>query len=105
MRLTKGCVLFAAAFIAVMPTSAGAQDGTDVTWRRGQFPAECARRDLQLLTQLEQYGELRDGRAELASEAFWTMMQARQACYTARVSEGLALYDSIQERTLAGRRQ
>jgi hypothetical protein len=44
-------------------------------------------------------------RGELLDEAFWTMMEARKTCYDARVPEGLALYDTIQEHTLAGRRQ
>jgi hypothetical protein len=82
-----------------------AQDAPSTSWRNGPFPLECARRDLQLINQLEQYGESRDMRPEVANEAFWTMMRARQACYDKRVPDGLALYDTIQTRTLAQRAQ
>jgi hypothetical protein len=82
---------------------AAAQDASSTSWRNGPFPAECAGRDLQLITQLEQYGESRDMRPDVANEAFWTMMRARQACYDKRVAEGLEIYDAIQTRTLAQR--
>jgi hypothetical protein len=105
MNPIKASFLLAAALLIGAPSlgTAGAQDST--IWRNGPFPLECAKRDLQLITQIEQYGESRDMRAEVANEAFWTMMQARQACYDRRVADGLALYDSIQTVTLAQRPQ
>src|SRR5215207_11094090 len=98
-------LLVAAAILIGAPSlgAAGAQDGT--YWRSGPFPLECAKRDLQLITQIEQYGESRDMRPEVANEAFWTMMQARQACYDRRIADGLAIYDTIQTVTLAQRPQ
>jgi hypothetical protein len=97
----KPYIFILAALVTGMPSLAGAQDASTLNWRTGSFPIECATRDLQLITQLEQYGESQYTRGEVTAEAFWTLMGARQACYEARVSEGLALYDSIQERTLA----
>jgi hypothetical protein len=103
MNPIKPSLLLAAALLIGAPSlgSAGAQDNTN--WRNGPFPLECAKRDLQLINQIEQYGESRDMRP--ANEAFWTMMQARQACYDRRIADGLALYDSIQTVTLAQRPQ
>ena len=103
MKSMKPLLLLAATLFLAAPalTAAGAQEAA--TWRKGAFPAECAKRDLQLLTQIEQYGESRDMRPELANEAFWTMMEARRACYEGRIAEGLSVYDSIQARTLAQR--
>jgi hypothetical protein len=105
MKPIRSSFLLAAALLVTSPflSPAGAQEGSD--WRKGPFPLECAKRDLQLITQIEQYGESRDMRPEIANEAFWTMMRARAACYDARVAEGLALYDTIQTRTLAQRAQ
>jgi hypothetical protein len=105
MNPTRTSLLLAAALLIGAPSlgTAGAQDST--SWRNGPFPLECAKRDLQLINQIEQYGESRDMRPEVANEAFWTMMQARQACYDRRIADGLALYDSIQTVTLAQRPQ
>ena len=105
MKPIKTSLLLAAALLVAAPSlsAAGAQDGPN--WRKGPFPPECTKRDLQMITQIEQYGESRDMRPEIANEAFWTMMRARAACYDARIAEGLAIYDSIQTRTLAQRPQ
>jgi hypothetical protein len=68
---------------AVMP--AAAQD----------YPVECAQRDVQLVTQIEQIGEAQSVSGEIMFEAFMTVMRARKACAHGRVAVGLALYDSI----------
>ena len=75
---------------AVMP--AAAQD----------HPVECAQRDVQLVTQLEQVGEAQTLPGEIMFEAFVTMLRARAACSEGRVAAGLALYDSIFKTSLAG---
>jgi hypothetical protein len=69
------------------------------------YPHECALRDVQLVTQLEQQGEAQAVAGDILYEAFWTMMRARHACAEGRVSAGLALYDSIFKQSLAGRAQ
>jgi hypothetical protein len=69
------------------------------------FPLECAQRDVQLVTQMEQHGEAQDVPGEILYEAYWTMKRAREACYQGRTTVGLALYDSIFRQSLAGRTQ
>jgi hypothetical protein len=69
------------------------------------FPLECAQRDVQVVTQMEQHGQAQDVPGEILYEAYWTMNRAREACYEGRVVVGLALYDSIFRQSLAGRTQ
>ena len=104
MRPIKSVILVVLALLiaASCVTAAGAQETTGSNAPSSPFPPECAARDLQLLAQLEQYGAWREMQGELANQTFWTIMRARRACYDARFTEGLALYDSIQIQTLAG---
>jgi len=76
---------FALAALASAAMPAAAQD----------HPVECAQRDVQLVTQLEQVGEAQTVPGEIMFEAFMTVMRARRACAQGRVALGLALYDSI----------
>ncbi len=69
------------------------------------YPIECAQRDVQVVTQLEQYGEAQAVSGEILYEAFWTLTRARQVCAEGRVVAALALYDSIFKASLAGRNQ
>ena len=100
MQPIKIAILVALALFVTAPgaTSAKSQE----TAGSNALPPECAARDQQLLAQLEQYGEWREMRGAFANEAFWIIMRARRACYDARFSEALALYDSIPIRNLAG---
>jgi hypothetical protein len=66
------------------------------------YPLECAQRDVQVVVQIEQYGEGQSVSGELLYEAFWTLQRAREACSQGRVVVGLALYDSIFKTSLAG---
>lgn len=59
------------------------------------YPVECAQRDVQLVTQIEQIGEAQSVPGEIMFEAFMTVMRARKACAQGRVAVALALYDSI----------
>jgi hypothetical protein len=59
------------------------------------YPVECAQRDVQLVTQIEQIGEAQSVPGDIMFEAFMTVMRARKACAQGRVALGLALYDSI----------
>jgi hypothetical protein len=93
---TKTSILVALTILIVGPsTSAGAQETTST------LPLACAKRDLRVVAQLERSNM----KSQVFDEAFATMMQARQACYEARVADGLALYDSVPPRFLAGRAQ
>lgn len=76
---------FALAAFASAATPAAAQD----------HPVECAQRDVQLVTQIEQIGEAQSVPGEIMFEAFMTVMRARKACAQGRVAVALALYDSI----------
>jgi len=73
---------------AVMP--AAAQD----------YPVECAQRDVQLVTQIEQIGEAQSVSGEIMFEAFMTVMRARRVCSQGHVAVGLALYDSVFKTSL-----
>jgi hypothetical protein len=104
MQPIRISILVALVLLIAAPrmTAANAQETTGSTVPNSPFPPECAARDLQVLAQLDQYGEWREMRGKLANETFWTIMRARQACYDARFAEGLALYDSIHIQSLAG---
>jgi hypothetical protein len=96
MNPIKPTILVAAlALLGGGPSAAGEQS----------FPLECAVRDVQLVTQMEQHGEAQDVPGEILYEAFLTMKRAREACYEGRELAGLALYDSIFKTSLAGRTQ
>jgi hypothetical protein len=66
------------------------------------YPLECAQRDVQVVTQMEQYGEAQSVPADILYEAFMILTRSRQACTQGRVAAGLALYDSIFRTSLAG---
>ena len=83
---------FALAALASAAMPAAAQD----------HPVECAQRDVQLVTQIEQIGEAQSVSGEIMFEAFMTVMRARRACAQGRVALGLALYDSVFKTWLAG---
>jgi len=83
---------FALAAFASAAMAAVAQD----------HPVECAQRDVQLVTQLEQVGEAQTVPGEIMFEAFMTVLRARAACSQGRVTAGLALYDSVFKTSLAG---
>jgi hypothetical protein len=83
---------FALAAFASAAMPAAAQD----------HPVECAQRDVQLVTQLEQVGEAQTVPGEIMFEAFMTVLRARAACSQGRVAAGLALYDSVFKTSLAG---
>jgi hypothetical protein len=97
MKSIKHCILAAAtAFVIASPAVADAE----------AFPVECARRDVQIVTLLEEHGEAQDIPGDVLFEAFWTMKRARDVCYAGGVPEAMALYDSIfVTTTVAGRTQ
>ncbi len=60
-----------------------------------QFAHECAVMDIAVITMIEDHGAARDLSADLLGEAGLAMLRARSTCYRGRVSEALALYQSI----------
>ena len=80
-------------------------DGTSATLRPGgmfsavaaEVPdrAQCAARDLKLLTSLNEHGEAQDVPADDLRAAFFALVKARGACAAGRVDEALAFYDSV----------
>ena len=64
------------------------------------YPVECAQRDVQVVTQIEQIGEAQSVSGETMFEAFMTVMRARRVCSQGHVAVGLALYDSVFKTSL-----
>ena len=93
--ITRALLVSGIALLVAGAARAGAQT----------FPLECAQRDVQVVTQMEQHGQAQDVPGEILYEAYWTMNRAREVCYEGRVVVGLALYDSIFRQSLAGRMQ
>jgi hypothetical protein len=69
------------------------------------YPLECAQRDVESVTQLEQLGEAQSVPGEILYEAFRVLTRARKACSQGRTALALALYDSIFKTSLAGQMQ
>ena len=61
----------------------------------GKFATECALKETTAITVIEDHGLVGDVLAERLGAAGLTMLRARMACYEGRVSEALALYESI----------
>ena len=77
----------AAVYLGTMINSASA----------GAFTRGCAARDLQILMLIEERESANTISAEKASDALFSMMNARMDCYEGRVVDALALYDSISQ--------
>jgi len=63
----------------------------------GSFTRECAARDFQLLTMIEEQESAGLASADKLNEALNEMMHARIVCHYGRVLEALAIYDTIAE--------
>jgi hypothetical protein len=68
-------------------SSASAAERVDVT--------QCAARDLRIVISIEAHGEAQDVPADQLADAFFTLINARNACAAGRIDEALARYDSI----------
>jgi hypothetical protein len=64
------------------------------------FSLECAHREVQVITLIEDHGSKQDVSSDKLAEAGLKMLQARATCYEGRVAEAVALYDSIMTDTL-----
>ena len=60
-----------------------------------QFARECALKEIQVITVIEDHGAAEDLPAARLGDAGLTMLRARSACYEGSVGEALALYESI----------
>jgi hypothetical protein len=56
---------------------------------------ECAARDLNLVTMIEQYGGAQDVSSEQLAGAAFAMMRARNACRQGHVAEAINIYDAV----------
>jgi len=57
--------------------------------------AECAARDVKLITLIEDRGEAQDIASDQLAEMAFTMLRARQTCHDGRIADALAIYDSV----------
>ena len=57
--------------------------------------AQCAARDLKLLTAINEHGEAQDLPADDIRTAFFALVKARGVCAAGRVDEALAMYDGV----------
>ena len=87
LAVALGCVLAAGDPVSAQETTGSTTSTTQVS----ALPRECAMRDRQVVAWLEPH----EMHSEIANKTFAAIMRARRACYEARVTDGLALYDSI----------
>ncbi len=57
--------------------------------------AACAARDLRLVTLIEHQGDQQKLPSDRLAHAYFTMMEARNACRDGRIAEALRIYDGI----------
>ena len=57
--------------------------------------AECAARDLKVLTAPGEHGEAQDVPGDVIAAVSFSLVKARAACAAGNVTEALAIYDSI----------
>jgi hypothetical protein len=62
---------------------------------QGQFAKECSLKDVTVITWIEDHGRTWDVPAERLGSALMTMLEARSVCSEGRISEALALYQSV----------
>jgi len=57
--------------------------------------AQCAARDLKLLSSINEHGEAQDVPADDLRSAFFALVKARGVCAAGRIDEALAIYDNV----------
>jgi hypothetical protein len=55
----------------------------------------CAAADLRLITLIEAHGEAQNVAAEILTQAFFTVVEARKTCNQGQVESAIKLYESI----------
>lgn len=90
-RFRNRCVLPALILGASLTIAIGAMAQAPV----GPFAEACALKEVTVITLIEDHGAAQDVPADRLGEAGITMLNARGACYEGRVSEAIALYESI----------
>src|SRR5712672_2163073 len=63
----------------------------------GSFTRGCAARDLQILMLIEEREDTNAVSADKLSDAMLSMLEARIVCHEGRVTDAMALYDSISQ--------
>jgi hypothetical protein len=69
-----------------LPIGASAQE---------RFAKECSAKDVLVITLIEDHGAAADLPAQRLADAHLAMLDARTACTEGRVSDALAIYNSI----------
>ena len=82
----------AAAFAQEAPIRA---DMASIVQRTNLFTETCARRDLQVVTLIEERSDAQEVAASKLFEAYLDMARARIACIEGRESEALSIYDTV----------
>lgn len=59
------------------------------------FDRRCALKDVAVMVLIERHGEIGELAADELAQAWETLLDARTACSDGRVSDGLALYQSV----------
>jgi hypothetical protein len=95
----------AAAVLLAGPLAAQGNVQGNAQGNNASASMECAQRDVQSVTQLEQQGEAQALPGYVLYETFMTVLRARAACNEGRVADGLALYDGIVGPVLAQKKQ
>lgn len=60
-----------------------------------ELDPRCAAKDMELVTQIEQYGEAQEMSAEILVEAFSIVGKARRTCQMGQVQDALGFYESL----------
>lgn len=60
-----------------------------------KFDRQCALKDIPVMVLIERHGEIGELAPDELAKAWETLLDARTACSDGRVSEGLALYQSV----------
>lgn len=84
-----------AAMVLLGMVAAAKAEGTAPILSARQFTAECAARDLQVVSFIEQRGEAGDLPAARLSELGLMQLEARRTCVAGDEPKALAIYDDV----------
>jgi predicted lipoprotein len=81
--------------LATFATFTLGMDGAPAVAQDAPSVRQCAMRDIEVVTLIEDHGEANDIAPEQLAKAFLTQMDARVACSDDRMEDGMALYDDV----------
>ena len=79
----------------VLGASLAAAPGADAQSQATTFALDCSKKEIAVITAIEDHGAADDVLSIRLSKAGHTMFNARMVCYEGRVGEAIALYDGI----------